>query len=389
MKISVGKDVKILSLAFLFIFLGYNSIQQYVTTFFADSGIIDLGFQSLILVYLFFTLSDPLSAVAVSKIGSKRCMVAASFFYSLFIILLLTKSAGLIYLGSSVLGVAASLLWTGQNSYLIRVSGKKVYGRNSGFFYTLLFLGSALGVVAIGFAAPYLQFSLVFLAFSALPLVGLLLLTRIKDVRTEKQANHLKLIKKSITSHTALKLSSIWFVMEFISGLVIGIIPLVIKDVLGVAYIGLLSSVFYVMPIFLSYIFGRTSDIKGRKFMVVVSYALLVAGLLSMSFSGQPLFLVSGILIFSVVLSIITPIRDALAGDVTTKRNLEYFVSLVWMVRNIGVVAALALSQFFKLQTSNLYLISIFVVAASFLIAAPVLRLNIKEIRERISKEVG
>ena len=116
MKFSISKEVKLLSLSFLLIFLGFNGVQQYITTFFSDIGAIDLGFQSLILIYLFFILFYPLSALFVSKYGAKRCMIISSVFYSIFILSLLSKSTVLIYFSSSLLGIAASLLWTGQNS---------------------------------------------------------------------------------------------------------------------------------------------------------------------------------------------------------------------------------------------------------------------------------
>ena len=81
MKFSINRDVKLLSVSFLLIFLGFNGVQQYVTTFFSDIGAVDLGFQSLILIYLFFILFDPLSALFVSKHGGKKCMIVSSIFF--------------------------------------------------------------------------------------------------------------------------------------------------------------------------------------------------------------------------------------------------------------------------------------------------------------------
>ncbi|MCK5176971.1 MAG: MFS transporter, partial [Candidatus Aenigmarchaeota archaeon] len=183
MKSYVSKEVKILSLSFFLIFLGFNGVQQYITVFFSDTGLIDLGFYSLILIYLCFTLSEPLSAVFVSKYGAKKCMIISSIFYSLFIISLLSKSVALIYLCSALLGIAASLLWTGQNSYLIRASDKKHYGENAGFFNSLQSLGSALGVFILGFLISVFLFDLSFLFFSIIPMLGFLLLFKLKDLK--------------------------------------------------------------------------------------------------------------------------------------------------------------------------------------------------------------
>ena len=388
MGLSISKDVKLLSLSFLFIFLGFNGVQQYLTTFFSNNGAINLGFQSLILIYLFFILFDPLSALFVSKYGAKRCMIISSIFYSLFIISLLSQSAIFIYISSSLLGIAASLLWTGQNSYLIRASDKRYYGTNAGFFNSFQSLGSAAGVLILGVFISIFLFNTSFLIFSIFPILGFLLLFGLRDLKQKQEINHFRLIKKSITSITALKLSSLWFAINFVHGLVIGIIPLEIKNTLGISYIGILSSLFYILPIFLSYHFGKLSDIKGRKSMIIFSYVLLVISLIFLSFSSQAIFLILGILLLALNWSITKPITSALVGDVTTEDNLEFLTALFWMVQNIGVVSALLLSQMFKLEVMTLYFISIIIVISSLIILLPLLGLGTEKIREKISQEV-
>lgn len=389
MKFSVSKQVKMLSLSFLLIFLGFNGIQQYITPFFSEAGMIDVGFRSLILIYLFFLLFDPLSAVFVSRYGAKKSMIIASIFYSLFIISLLSKSPYLIYLTSMLLGIAASLLWTGQNSFLIRVSDKKYYGENSGFFSSLQSLGSALGALFLGFLIAKFLFKIPFLLFSFFPLIGLLLLFNLRDVRAEQKLDRFKLLRKSITSITALRLSSIYFSVHFIYGLVIGIIPIEIKNVLGLYYIGVLSSLFYILPILLSYFWGKLSDTKGRKKMIILSYILIIVGLLSLSVSGRAIFLILGIILLALTWTIIKPITYALVGDVSTEQNLEFLTALFWMVQGIGTVSALLLSQVFKSEPKVIYLVSIFVVAASLLILLPLLKLKIEKIKEKLSQEVS
>src|SRR5260370_16733166 len=110
MKISISKEITLLSLAFLFSFAGYNGVQQYVTTFFVHIGLPQVGFQSLILVYLFFVLSNPLSALVVSRYGAKRSMAVAILFYALFILALLSKSIFIFYFASSFLSIPPSFL---------------------------------------------------------------------------------------------------------------------------------------------------------------------------------------------------------------------------------------------------------------------------------------
>ena len=389
MNLTVSKQVKILGFSFLFIFLGFNGVQQYITTFFSEAEMIEVGFRSLILIYLFFILFDPLSAVLVSKYGAKRCMILASIFYSIFILSLLSKSIILIYLASSLLGIAASFLWTGQNSYLIRASDEKSYGANAGFFSSLQSLGSALGVLILGFLIVKFLFKIPFLIFSIFPIIGLLVISKITDLKVEEKINRFNLIKKSIFSKTALRLSIFWFAPQFTYGLTIGIIPIEIKNILGISFIGILSSLFYILPILFSYFWGKLSDIAGRKKMIILSYGFVIIGLISLYFSNISIFLISGIILLALNISLMRPISYALVGDVSTKNNLEFLTALFWMVQGVGVVSALFLSQVLQTQVKTLYLISILVMIISLMILLPLLRLGIEKIKEKISQEVG
>lgn len=389
MALSVSQPIKILSLGFLFIFLGFSGVERYVTAFFSEIGVIEVGFYSLILIYLFFLLFDPLSAVFVSKYGAKKCMILASIFYSLFILSLLSKNVILIYFASALLGIAASFLWTGQNSYLIRASDEKSYGANAGFFSSLQALGAALSVLFLGFLIAPFYFKLPFLFFSIFPLIGFILLFQLNDIRVEEKISRFKLLKKSITSKTALRLSIIWFSLHFSFGLAIGIIPIQIKNILGLSYIGILSSLFFILPITLAYLVGKLSDIKGRKTMIIFSYMLLTTGLFSLYLSENIPLLIIGIVLLALTWTILRTVTYALVGDVTTKSNIEFLTALFWMIQNIGVVSALLLSQIFKAEIQTLYLISIFIVVISLIILFPLLRLKIEKIKEKISQEVS
>lgn len=385
----VSRDVKIVSAAFLLIFFGFGGIQQYVTVFFSDMGFIDLGFQSLILIYLFFAVSEPLSAIVVSRFGAKRCMALSTIFYSLYGFMILTREVSLVYLGSVLLGISASMLWTGAKSYVIRASDKRFYGTNAGFFGAMKSLGGGAGVFALGFVISYIMFDLSFIIFSVFPLMGFLLLFRISDLRGGKEIKRFRLIRKSFTSITLLKLSSIWFSVYFVTGLVIGIIPIQIKDTLGIYYVGILSSLFFILPVFLSYHSGRLSDIRGRLVMISASYAMLIIGFALLPMSSIPMFLVAGIIMVSLSRVIIIPAMDALSGDIATGENLEFLTAAFWMVQNIGVVSALVISQAFRSDIATIYLISVIVTLVSIAIFLPLLRKGTEKLREQIAREVG
>jgi len=384
----LNKEIKILSLSFLFIFLGFSGVQQYITTFFSESGIVEVGFISLILIYLFITLSEPFSAFFVSKYGTKKSMIIGSFLYFIFIASLLSESPYFIYITSALLGFGASLLWMGQGSFLIRTSDEKSYGKNSGFFDSLQFLGSVIGIIILGFFIEKFLFKSSFFIFSLFPLIGLFLIIGLKDFKTEEKINRFKFIRKSISNITLLKLSSFYFSIQFIFGLVIGIIPIQIKNVLGVSYVGILSSLFFIVPVLFSYFLGKLSDIKGRKKMIILSYIFIIISLIFLYFSASPIFLLSGIILIAFNSAILRPTSFALIGDITTKKNLEFVMALFWIFQNLGIVSALFISKIFIVETKIIYLLSILVTVISLLILIPLLRLKLEKIKEKLSNEI-
>lgn len=379
---NISQEVKILSFSFLLIFFGFSGVQQFITSFFSEIGVPNVGFQVLILIYLFFLLSGPFSAIIVSKYGPKKCMMTASVFYGLFILTIVSKNIFLIYLTSSLLGVAASLLWTGQHSYLITASNEKIYGASSGYFNTLQALGSSIGTLLLGFLIVKLSFGAPFIFYASLPFAGILLLSRLRDLKVQKQASQLAFIRKLITNTAAIRLAVFYIAFLFFHGLAIGMIPIDIKNTLSIAWIGIMSFIFLIIPILFSYIIGRISDVKGRKGMIVAAYAIGALGLFLLYFQSA-LTLISGIILVAFAYAIFKPMSFALVGDVAGKENLVSLTAFLWMAQNIGVLSALFVSM--QMQTKAVYLVGLAVLAVSLLIQLPLLRLETGEVKERLA----
>ena len=382
----INTKILTLSLSFFSIFFGYNSVQNFITPFFSESGITNVGFQILILIFLFFLLGGPLSAIFVSKFGAKKSMITASILYSIFIASLLSQNLPFVYLTSALVGLAAAFLWTGQNSYLIMASSEKSFGANSGYFNTYLSLASAIGVLLLGFLASRFSFSLPFALYSIFPIIGTLLLLKLPNLGTVQKTNQLKLIAKSLRSISALRVSAFYFAYSFIFGLIISIIPIDIKNTLSISYAGVLLFIFWIMPILLSYLFGKLSDIKGRRFMIIASYIIGVLGLVSMYFSLNALPLILGVVLLAFGYAIFRPISFALVGDVSTKQNLVSLTALFWMAQNIGILSALLIAS--QIQTQTIYLFSIIVVVVCFVILFPLLNTPLKEIKLKLAEEI-
>lgn len=382
----INKDVILLSIGFLLMFFAYASVQQHLTVFFSKSGSVNLGYISLILVYLSYVLFSPFSALIVSKIGAKKSMIISSLFYSFFIFSLTVNSIILIYTSSILLGAFASLLWTAQSVYLITVSEEESYGKNSGFFNSLLVLGIFIGIVTFSFLLRFISFKSSFLFFSVFPIISFLIFFKLKKLKITQVSNRLKYLKESFTNKTILKLSLIWFSFNFVIGLTMGIIPLKVNLIFGIFYVGIFLSLFYLFPFIFSYAIGKYSDKVGRKKMIILLYVITILGVITLYFTKEiPFLLILSILLLALGQIIYRPVLPAFIGDISNNKNLVNISALFFMVGNIGLVFALILSS--VLEESMIYLAFMIILFLSFFIILPLFRLNIKEIKNKISKE--
>ncbi|MDO8581264.1 MAG: MFS transporter [bacterium] len=385
---SVNRNVKLLGVSFLLIFFGFDGIQQYVTTFFTNLGLRSVGFVSLVIIYLVFTAANPLGAVIVSTIGAKRSMLFAVGFYTLYCFALMSAVPLVIYAASALLGIAAAVLWTAQNTYLIRASDATVYGANAGFFSTMFSIGAALGVVLMGLLVPILGFRTGFILFAVVPLLALIPLAYLADIRGEVRDDKWRMIGKALRSKTSLRIAAVWFPFNFIQGLVIGVLPLEITTTVGIVQaVGVLMGLFYIAPMVSAYALGRLSDRIGRERMIHAMYGMSILGVGLLIFGrGNPIVLVVAMVTLAVNFGLSRTITFALVGDIATDRSVEAISALTWIVQTIATTAALFLSIMFEGRA--VYAVSLVGIIFSYFVFFPVRQLSLGVVRQRIAEEL-
>jgi hypothetical protein len=313
-------------------------------------------------------------------------MLMAPPITSLFLLSLVTKSAPIIWGASVVTGVAGIIFWNAQNTYLVRASYDDALGTSAGYFSAFKATGSGVGVVVVGFAVVETSYVATFLVAAILPLLGCICIARMTDIRAP-QRTHRLLTLSALRSKTVWRISAIWFSMSFVFGLALSALPLIIRGTLGLAYVGLLSSCFYVIPIIASYTVGNQSDIRGRRVLLYVACASGAAGLFALNFPGAWGAVVVGVVLVAVSNSAVGPVATALAGDVATDSNLEAVVALFRMVQGAGIMAGLLLAGVFAGPAA--LRISLVGLIVCFAISLPIFNDDIPEIRNRVTREIG
>ncbi|XP_010486517.1 PREDICTED: UNC93-like protein 3 isoform X1 [Camelina sativa] len=114
---SYTRDVHILSISFLLIFLAYGAAQNLETTVNKDLGTISLG-----ILYVSFMFCSMVASLVVRSMGSKNALVLGTTGYWLFVAANLKPSWFTMVPASLYLGFAASIIWVGQGTYLTSIA---------------------------------------------------------------------------------------------------------------------------------------------------------------------------------------------------------------------------------------------------------------------------
>lgn len=383
----ISKAIKILTACFFINFFAWNGVQQFLTTYFSSLGQVRTGFWSLVIIYVFLLVSNIFSGFFVSRLGLKKCLLFSPLFYSLFIFSVASNNPVFIYISSALLGFGASLLWNAQGCLLIRESGKNAYGKNAGFFNTFLQIGSILGIIVFGFLAAKASFNLSFLSFAFLPLVSAGIFAFLENTKSEEVnfEEDLSGFRKMITDPSVFKISLVWFSYSLVLGSVVGQIPLEVRKYFNLQSLGMIMPLFYILPIILSYYFGKKSDIKGWRGLLVLSCILVVLGFglfaLQSNLELGKWFFALCFLLISLGYAIFAPLSLSLRGEIDFKGKLEHLTAITILFGNAGYVVCFLLNLF--LSTSLSYLVSFFIVFLSLIVILSELKSNKRNIKEQ------
>ena len=283
-------NVVVMGVAFMLIFTGYNGVQNLLT-----SVLHDLGYWSLATVYSGFALTSLVAPYAATRIGLRKMMAFGATGYFLFCLCCVFQTAASVMIGSTLLGVAAAVLWTAQGAMLVLNSDPDTMSANSGLFFGL-FLSSYV----VGFATQGVLFALDFSVTTVFIIMtvicgsgGAFLITGMVptprrvgvDSRLERRplgAMVREVLQLLTVKRMALALPIMIYQGSFLS-FIIGTLPPVIHDK---ETIGFAMATFGVFQGLGSFVSGRLSNRLGRRAIMVSVYALELLALFLCFFVG-------------------------------------------------------------------------------------------------------
>ena len=342
----LSRDLKILSVAFFFIFIG-SSFQQFLVPYFQSTTSWSAMKCSVILmvVYSTFLFWRIFVNYSIKLLGDYLSIFLGSLTYSGFMLsLYLTKQYPLIILSALVWGWGAAALWITSSTQVLDAVKTSKYGMASGIFYCATHLGFAVGVFMLGnigerFGGDWSVLTAVFAI-----VIGNVVILFIPRKRVEREFD----IRIAFTMMLASKIRIVSFFLFATSlsfGLMLGAFTGIAKEH-GLAY---LASVAVSAPIaraILSLLGGAVSDKLGRGKTLFLSFAISFLGLFLASMWSNMFTLGFSALSLGLQGGLVPVTAMAIIGDSvpSERRHLAFSATFVW--RDLGVVVSLFLGQY-------------------------------------------
>ncbi|XP_078414589.1 UNC93-like protein MFSD11 [Cetorhinus maximus] len=185
-------NVYLLGVAFMLLFTAFTTcgnIEQTVIRSLTNTSFSGSGYNSLAIIYGVFSVSNLIAPSVVAVVGPKMSMVFSGVVYSGYVVSFCEPMTWSFYIASILIGFAAAVLWTAQESFLILNSDSTTINRNTGTFWALLQCSMLFGNLYV-----YLQWrdttvisdhdrSTFFIILSIISLAGTAILLTLKNIK--------------------------------------------------------------------------------------------------------------------------------------------------------------------------------------------------------------
>ena len=385
MFLTTNHNLNKLSYGFGTLFIAVGGIQQYLTPYFNSLGQSNVGFNVLLIIYIFIFISNFSASFFINRFGTKNLLISTSLFYLLGLILIVFTNEYLAYLGATILGLGGAVLWNSQNGYLLKISSDKNRGENSGFFISIFQTGSLLSVVVLGFIVEIYGFNSSFIIILGVGFLSLLLFMNLDNIDGGNQPK--KAFSFSFKTPTLFKVSMMnAFSYHLLYGLSFSLVPLHIYLITKSTFIvAIVSSFFYLFPMLFSKKIGIYSDLKGRIRVALMGATLSILGLLVFHFSDGLIMLTIGSILVALAMTLLSPIFIALQGDISSSTTQVYVTNIFMFFKYLGLIVGIAICMLLGIKSAYLALMGLVILG---LLVGYKLMLDIPSLKIKIEKEI-
>lgn len=330
----------LLCMSSLFFSTSYNMLIPELPSYLSSLG----GSEYIGLIIALFTLtaglSRPFSGVLTDKVGRKPVMVFGALICvvcGLFYPILGTVSGFLLL--RLIHGFSTGFSPTAIVAYVADIIPKERWGEAFGIQGLCFSTGLALGPAIGSSIRLYYSFDLLFHCSSAMALLSIILISKLKETLTDRQSFKLKLLKISkndIISLEVLKPAIITFLSYSAFGMVLTLIP-DWSDHLGIANRGTFFIVFTISSLTIRFLAGKVSDKKGRKVVAISGLSLLFFSMIVMGYCDSPNGLLTAGVIYGLSMGILSPALNAWTVDLSPQNQRGKGVATMFIALEAGI----------------------------------------------------
>jgi MFS family permease len=343
----LSRDLKILSFAFFFLFIG-ASFQQFLRPYLQETTAWSEMKCSTILIVLYATMMfwRIFIQYSVQALGDYLSIVLASVTYSGFAATLyLTKQYPLLMAAAFVWGWGGASLWIASSTQVLDAARESRYGRASGIFYAATHAGFAVGVMLLGRMKERSGSGAMLLLVLAAMLIGNVIMLFVPRKRVKRESG----IRAIFSMMRTAKVKIVGFFL-FASSLGFGFL---LGAFTGVAdakeqsfvYLANAAVLFPLARCIISLSGGAISDRLGRAKTLVLPFIVSSLGLFLAGI--RPNIITVGLSAFGLGLQggLVPVAAMAIIGDsaVKERRHLAFGALFFW--RDLGVIFSLFLGQ--------------------------------------------
>lgn len=277
-------------------------------------------------------LSDTIGRKPVMIIGAVVCVISGLFYP------VLTSVSGFLFLRLAH-GFSTGFSPTAIATYVSDIIPKNRLGEAMGIqgicFSTGLALGPALG----SYIKLFTSYDMLFYSSSFMALISIILVLRIQESLNNKVSfsmSILKISKNEIIAKEAIPAAIITFISYLGFGIILTLIP-DWSEHLGFINKGIFFIAFTISSLFIRVIAGKTSDIYGRKIVIIIGLLILLFSLILLGILDTMNGLLIGAVFYGFAMGILSPTINAWTIDLSNPLTKGRSIATMYIALEAGI----------------------------------------------------
>ncbi|MDP3729776.1 MAG: MFS transporter [bacterium] len=353
-----------ISSAFLFIFFGFGTAQQYLVILLSAQNQRSVAIQSLLILYGTFLFSGIFIASIIPRLGGlRRSLLLGASTYALFVFSIIFHSSLILYIASFLIGLGASLLWVSSGQIIADSSDNNTAGKNFAYQRIGMYIGNIFGIIVGGYLMRSLSFEKIYLILTCVIIIGLLILLFVRPLKKEVAARIFR--PYYIFNPSMLLLFPLIFIADFLQAQVFTAMNLVVVNILGIGSIVLMVTLLKISNIVGSFSSGILAAKHSKAILLSLLVIMAIIGCIFFITSENIVILYSGVLMLGLSMASIYPVTLALLKETMPPEEYPYILGTFYVYSNIGVLTAIGSNSILSPKTS--FLPGIFVLFLSFI----------------------